>query len=167
MGINVEKCAKSSRLRRNRCRSGNADRRGRGFAHLGDFIQDDDAPPPPRRAEGDLLPLMKGQAHGRHSIHHPRERCTLPAVPAWDGRQAHTLEEVGQEFNVTRERIRGSRLRRCASPPSSRSSSFATSGVNKVFKGRGKRSRGVYHSRRNRIITDLKHSRFARLWRKR
>ena len=71
-------------------------------SHLGDFIQDDDAPPP---AEASFT-LMKEQLMGVLDTLTPREKKVLSLrFGLEDGRQ-RTLEEVGQEFNVTRERIR-------------------------------------------------------------
>ena len=72
-------------------------------SHLGDFIQDDDAPPP---AEAASFTLMKEQLLGVLDTLTPREKKVLSLrFGLEDGRQ-RTLEEVGQEFNVTRERIR-------------------------------------------------------------
>ena len=72
-------------------------------SHLGDFIQDDDAPPP---AEAGSFTLMKEQLMGVLDTLTPREKKVLSLrFGLEDGRQ-RTLEEVGQEFNVTRERIR-------------------------------------------------------------
>ena len=72
-------------------------------SHLGDFIQDDDAPPP---AEAASFTLMKEQLMSVLDTLTPRETKVLSLrFGLEDGRQ-RTLEEVGQEFNVTRERIR-------------------------------------------------------------
>ena len=72
-------------------------------SHLGDFIQDDDAPPP---AEAASFTLMKEQLMSVLDTLTPREKKVLSLrFGLEDGRQ-RTLEEVGQEFNVTRERIR-------------------------------------------------------------
>ena len=72
-------------------------------SHLGDFIQDDDAPPP---AEAASFTLMQEQLMGVLDTLTPREKKVLSLrFGLEDGRQ-RTLEEVGQEFNVTRERIR-------------------------------------------------------------
>ncbi len=72
-------------------------------SHLGDFIQDDDAPPP---AEAASFTLMKEQLMAVLDTLTPREKKVLSLrFGLEDGRQ-RTLEEVGQEFNVTRERIR-------------------------------------------------------------
>ena len=72
-------------------------------SHLGDFIQDEDAPPP---AEAASFTLMKEQLMGVLDTLTPREKKVLSLrFGLEDGRQ-RTLEEVGQEFNVTRERIR-------------------------------------------------------------
>ncbi len=72
-------------------------------SHLGDFIQDEDAPPP---AEAASFTLMKEQLAKVLNTLTPREKKVLSLrFGLEDGRQ-RTLEEVGQEFNVTRERIR-------------------------------------------------------------
>ena len=72
-------------------------------SHLGDFIQDEDAPPP---AEAASFTLMKEQLMSVLDTLTPREKKVLSLrFGLEDGRQ-RTLEGVGQEFNVTRERIR-------------------------------------------------------------
>ena len=72
-------------------------------SHLGDFIQDDDAPPP---AEAASFTLMKEQLMSVLDTLTPREKKVLSLrFGLEDGRQ-RTLEEVGQQFTVTRERIR-------------------------------------------------------------
>lgn len=72
-------------------------------SHLGDFIQDEDAPSP---AEAASDTLMKEQLMIVLDSLTPREKKVLSLrFGLEDGRQ-RTLEEVGQEFNVTRERIR-------------------------------------------------------------
>ena len=72
-------------------------------SHLGDFIPDDDAPAP---AEIASLTLLKEQLGDVLSTLTDREEKVLRLrFGLEDGRQ-RTLEEVGQEFQVTRERIR-------------------------------------------------------------
>ena len=72
-------------------------------SHLGDFIPDDDAPAP---SEAASFMLLKEQLMEVLSTLTPREEKVLRLrFGLVDGRQ-RTLEEVGQEFNVTRERIR-------------------------------------------------------------
>ena len=72
-------------------------------SHLGDFIPDDDAPAP---AEAAARTLMKEQLLNALKTLTPREEMVLKLrFGLEDGRQ-HTLEEVGREFKVTRERIR-------------------------------------------------------------
>ncbi len=72
-------------------------------SHLGDFIPDDDAPAP---AEAASYTLLKEQLSKVLSTLTPREEKVLRLrFGLEDGRQ-RTLEEVGKEFNVTRERIR-------------------------------------------------------------
>ncbi len=72
-------------------------------SHLGDFIPDDDAPAPPDAASGTLL---KEQLVDVLGTLNERERDVLNLrFGLIDGRP-RTLEEVGQAFDVTRERIR-------------------------------------------------------------
>ena len=72
-------------------------------SHLGDFIPDNDAPAPTDVASHTLL---KEQLTEVLSTLTPREAKVLkPRFGLEDGR-SRTLEEVGKEFNVTRERIR-------------------------------------------------------------
>ncbi|NLO35422.1 MAG: RNA polymerase sigma factor RpoD [Clostridiaceae bacterium] len=72
-------------------------------SHLGDFIPDDDAPSPADQAaftllKEQLLDVLKGLT--------PREEKVLRLRFGLDDGRTRTLEEVGKEFNVTRERIR-------------------------------------------------------------
>lgn len=72
-------------------------------SHLGDFIPDDDAPAP---SEAASYMLLKEQLVDVLKTLTPREAKVLKLrFGLIDGR-ARTLEEVGKEFNVTRERIR-------------------------------------------------------------
>ena len=72
-------------------------------SHLGDFIPDDDAPSPADTAH---LTMLKEQLDEVLKTITPREaKVLLLRFGLKDGRQ-RTLEEVGREFNVTRERIR-------------------------------------------------------------
>ncbi|HHY30374.1 MAG TPA: RNA polymerase sigma factor RpoD [Syntrophaceticus sp.] len=72
-------------------------------SHLGDFIEDEDALAP---AEAASFILLKEQLEEVLETLTPRERDVLRLrFGLIDGR-ARTLEEVGQKFNVTRERIR-------------------------------------------------------------
>ncbi len=72
-------------------------------SHLGDFIPDDDAPAPSDAAS---FVLLKEQLVDVLKTLTPREEKVLKLrFGLEDGRQ-RTLEEVGKEFNVTRERIR-------------------------------------------------------------
>ena len=72
-------------------------------SHLGDFIPDDDAPAP---AEAAAFQLLKEQLVEVLGTLTDREQKVLELrFGLYDGR-ARTLEEVGKEFNVTRERIR-------------------------------------------------------------
>ena len=72
-------------------------------SHLGDFIQDDDAPPP---AEAASFTLMKEQLMGVLDTLTPREKKVLSLRFGLEDGRSRTLEEVGKEFDVTRERIR-------------------------------------------------------------
>ena len=72
-------------------------------SHLGDFIQDEDAPAP---ADAASHTLLREQLEDVLSTLTPREKKVLELrFGLVDGRN-RTLEEVGKEFNVTRERIR-------------------------------------------------------------
>ena len=72
-------------------------------SHLGDFIPDDDAPAP---AEAASFSLLKEQLTTVLSTLTPREEKVLRLRFGLDDGRARTLEEVGKEFEVTRERIR-------------------------------------------------------------
>lgn len=72
-------------------------------SHLGDFIPDDDAPAPENAAS---MLLLKEQLNEVLETLTPREAQVLKLRFGLEGGHAHTLEEVGAEFNVTRERIR-------------------------------------------------------------
>ena len=72
-------------------------------SHLGDFIPDDDAPAP---AEAAAFTLLKDQLMEVLDTLTPREEKVLRLRFGLDDGRARTLEEVGKEFNVTRERIR-------------------------------------------------------------
>ena len=72
-------------------------------SHLGDFIPDDDAPAP---AEAASFSLLKEQLTNVLSTLTPREEKVLRLRFGLDDGRARTLEEVGKEFDVTRERIR-------------------------------------------------------------
>lgn len=71
--------------------------------HLGDFIPDNDAPAPVEKASQSLL---KEQLLGVLDTLTPREERVLRMRFGLIDGKARTLEEVGREFNVTRERIR-------------------------------------------------------------
>jgi RNA polymerase primary sigma factor len=72
-------------------------------SHLGDFIPDDDAPAP---AEAASYALLKEQISKVLSTLTPREEKVLRLRFGLENGRQRTLEEVGKEFNVTRERIR-------------------------------------------------------------
>ena len=72
-------------------------------SHLGDFIQDDDSPEPQDVA---AYTLLREQLDEVMSTLTPREAKVLRLRFGLDDGKARTLEEVGKEFDVTRERIR-------------------------------------------------------------
>jgi RNA polymerase primary sigma factor len=72
-------------------------------SHLGDFIEDQDAPAP---AEAASFILLKEQLEEVLESLTPREEKVLRLRFGLDDGRARTLEEVGQVFGVTRERIR-------------------------------------------------------------
>ena len=72
-------------------------------SHLGDFIPDDDAPAP---AEAAAFTMLKEQLINVLDTLTPREEKVLRLRFGLDDGRSRTLEEVGKEFNVTRERIR-------------------------------------------------------------
>lgn len=72
-------------------------------SHLGDFIQDDNVPVP---ADAAASTLLKEQLVEVLSTLTEREQKVLRLRFGMDDGRARTLEEVGKEFNVTRERIR-------------------------------------------------------------
>ena len=72
-------------------------------SHLGDFIQDDDSPAPQDAA---AYTMLKEQLEEVMSTLTPREAKVLKLRFGLEDGKARTLEEVGKEFDVTRERIR-------------------------------------------------------------
>ena len=72
-------------------------------SHLGDFIQDDNVPVP---ADAAAFTLLKEQLVEELGTLTEREQKVLRLRFGLDDGRARTLEEVGKEFNVTRERIR-------------------------------------------------------------
>ena len=72
-------------------------------SHLGDFIQDDDSPAPHDAAS---YTLLKEQLEEVMNTLTPREAKVLKLRFGLEDGKARTLEEVGKEFDVTRERIR-------------------------------------------------------------
>lgn len=72
-------------------------------SHLGDFIQDDNVPVP---AEAAAFTLLKEQLTEVLDTLTEREQKVLRLRFGLDDGRARTLEEVGKEFDVTRERIR-------------------------------------------------------------
>ena len=96
------RCARSSRSARSRCRSRRRSARRR-TRHLGDFIEDRGALAP---AEAASHQLLKEQVEAVLDSLTGRERRVLQLRFGLEDGRARTLEEVGKEFNVTRERIR-------------------------------------------------------------
>ena len=72
-------------------------------SHLGDFIQDENVPVPPEAAAARLLNEQLSEVLETLT---EREQRVLRLRFGLDDGKARTLEEVGREFNVTRERIR-------------------------------------------------------------
>ena len=72
-------------------------------SHLGDFLQDDHAPIP---ADAAAFTLLREQLSEVLETLTEREQKVLRLRFGLDDGHARTLEEVGKEFNVTRERIR-------------------------------------------------------------
>ena len=72
-------------------------------SHLGDFIQDEDSPAPQDSAAYTLLKEQLAEVMGTLT---PREEKVLRLRFGLEDGKARTLEEVGKEFMVTRERIR-------------------------------------------------------------
>ena len=72
-------------------------------SHLGDFIPDDDAPAP---ADAAAYSLLKEQIEDVLGSLNEREQKVLKLRFGLEDGRARTLEEVGKEFDVTRERIR-------------------------------------------------------------
>ena len=72
-------------------------------SHLGDFIQDEDSPAPQDAAS---YTLLREQLEEVMKTLTPREAKVLKLRFGLDDGKARTLEEVGKEFDVTRERIR-------------------------------------------------------------
>ncbi|MBQ5534496.1 MAG: sigma-70 family RNA polymerase sigma factor, partial [Lachnospiraceae bacterium] len=72
-------------------------------SHLGDFIQDDQVPVP---ADAAAFELLKEQLNEVLDTLTEREQKVLRLRFGLDDGKARTLEEVGRQFNVTRERIR-------------------------------------------------------------
>ncbi len=71
-------------------------------SHLGDFIPDEDAPAP---AEAAAYSLLQEQIEDVLNTLHDREQNVLKLRFGLEDGRARTLEEVGKEFDVTRERI--------------------------------------------------------------
>ncbi len=72
-------------------------------SHLGDFIPDDTAPAP---ADAAFSALQREQLMEVLDTLTEREKMVLCLRYGLDGNRSYTLEEVGEKFNVTRERIR-------------------------------------------------------------
>lgn len=72
-------------------------------SHLGDFIPDNDSPAP---ADAASYQMLREQLNEVLRTLTPREELVLKLRFGLDDGRARTLEEVGHEFNITRERIR-------------------------------------------------------------
>ena len=72
-------------------------------SHLGDFIQDDNIPVP---AEAAAYTVLQEELKSVLDTLTERERTVLTMRFGLEDGHARTLEDVGREFNVTRERIR-------------------------------------------------------------
>jgi RNA polymerase primary sigma factor len=72
-------------------------------SHLGDFIEDKESMSPEENA---IYELLKGHVTEFMTFLTPREQKILKMRFGLEGERSHTLEEVGKEFGVTRERIR-------------------------------------------------------------
>ena len=89
-------------------------------SHLGDFIQDTEASEPMDAATGNLL---REQLEKAMATLTPREEKVLRMRFGFEDGKTHTLEEVGKQFNVTRERVRqieSKALRRLRHPSKSK-----------------------------------------------
>ena len=87
-------------------------------SHLGDFIQDESIPTP---VEATNQTLLHEQLDEVVSTLTEREQRVIKLRFGWDDGRPRTLEEVGKEFNVTRERIRQAKaLRKLRHPNRSR-----------------------------------------------
>jgi RNA polymerase primary sigma factor len=76
---------------------------GEEDSHLGDFIEDRNALPPPESTSRQLLKEQIGEVLQTLT---PREQRVLQLRFGLEDGRSRTLEQVGKEFNVTRERIR-------------------------------------------------------------
>ena len=72
-------------------------------SHLGDFIPDNETLAP---ADAASYQLLREQLNNVLATLTPREELVLKLRFGLDDGRSRTLEEVGQEFNITRERIR-------------------------------------------------------------
>ena len=100
-------------------------------SHLGDFIPDDDALEP---AEAASFTLLREQIWDVLNSLTPREEKVLRLRFGLDDGRTRTLEEVGQEFDVTRERIRqieAKALRKLRHPSRSRKLKTSLTETNK------------------------------------
>ena len=73
-------------------------------SHLGDFIQDDNVPVPAEAAAATLLKEQLGEV--LNTLTDREQKVLRSSVFGMNDGRARTLEEVGKEFDVTRERIR-------------------------------------------------------------
>ena len=113
-------------------------------SHLGDFIPDEDASEP---SEAASFTLLKEQLVDVLSTLTPREEKVLKLRFGIEDGRTRTLEEVGKEFNVTRERIRqieAKALRKLRHPSRSKKLKDFLNLTNTVPRGRRKPCRGGF-----------------------
>ncbi len=102
MGMSVGQDTRSAENRPG-ANSGNADRRG-GDSHLGDFIPDEEITAPSDAAS--QVNAERGTGRSFENADRPGAKVLKNALRGWRTAACVTLEEVGRDFNVTRERIR-------------------------------------------------------------
>ena len=89
-------------------------------SHIGDFIEDRETPAP---ADAASYALLREQLNEVLHTLTPREENVLKLRYGLEDGRTHTLEEVGQKFDITRERIRqieGKALRKLRHPSRSK-----------------------------------------------
>ena len=104
-------------------------------SHLGDFIEDTSVASPIDQA---TMESLRETTHSVLAQLTPREAKVLRMRFGIDMNTDHTLEEVGKQFDVTRERIRQSKRRRCASCVIPAAVSNCAASHRRLMKGRRK-----------------------------